>query len=304
MIIDWIQASLRWSAPLILVSIGEIFAERSGIINMGIEGIMLSGALCGVAISFFTSSVFASVLVTALLGAIMGVFVAFFIVSRRTNQVVTGLMINLLAMGGTNLLFALLSGSRHTRVATFPILFPKSLHDVPIIGPILFQQPLSTWIALILPFFAGFVLYKTYWGLNVRAVGDNPQSVATAGLSVIKIKYQTVILSGIFAALGGCVLTLGEVGYFASGGMTAGRGFIVLAAVVVGGWDPVKTALACLVFGAADAAQLRLQAMGSVVPYQFLQMLPYVITVISLTIMVKHSRVPKTWGAAYDQRDI
>jgi simple sugar transport system permease protein len=304
MVIDWIQATLRWSAPLILVSIGEVFAERSGIINMGIEGIMLSGALCGIAISFFTGSVFASVVVTMLLGAMMGVFVAFLIVSRRTNQVVTGLMVNLLAMGGTNLLFALLSGSRHTRVATFPVLFPKSLHDVPIIGPILFQQPLSTWIALILPFFSGFVLYRTYWGLNVRAVGDNPQSVATAGLSVIKIKYQTVILSGIFAALGGCVLTLGEVGYFASGGMTAGRGFIVLAAVVVGGWDPVKTALACLVFGAADAAQLRLQAVGSVVPYQFLQMLPYLITVIALTIMVKHSRVPKTWGAAYDQRDI
>jgi simple sugar transport system permease protein len=304
MIIDWIQATLRWSTPLILVSIGEVFAERSGIINMGIEGIMLSGALCGVAISFFTGSVFASVLVTALLGAIMGIFVAFFIVSRRTNQVVTGLMINLLTMGGTNLLFALLSGSRHTRVSTFPVVFPKSLHDVPIVGPILFQQPLSTWIALVLPFISGFVLYKTYWGLNIRAVGDNPQSVATAGLSVIKIKYQTVILSGIFAALGGCVLTLGEVGYFASGGMTAGRGFIVLAAVVVGGWDPVKTALACLVFGAADAAQLRLQAIGSVVPYQFLQMLPYLITVISLTVMVKHSRVPKTWGAAYDQRDI
>ena len=304
MIIDWLQATLRWSAPLILVSIGEVFSERAGIINMGIEGIMLSGALCGIAVSFFTGSVLASALVSMLLGAIMGILVAFLVVSRRTNQVVTGLMINLLAMGGTNLLFALLSGSRHTRVATFPVLFSKSLHDVPIIGPILFQQPLSTWIALILPFFSGIILYKTYWGLNIRAVGDNPQSASTAGLSVIKLKYQAVILSGIFAALGGCVLTLGEVGYFASGGMTAGRGFIVLAAVVVGGWDPVRTALACLVFGAADAAQLRLQAMGSVVPYQFLQMLPYLITVIALTIMVKHSRVPKTWGAAYDQRDI
>ncbi|MEL7610541.1 MAG: ABC transporter permease [Bacillota bacterium] len=304
MIIDWIQATLRWSTPLILVSIGEVFSERSGIINMGIEGIMLSGALCGIAISFFTGNVLASVLVTMLLGAVMGMLVAFLTVSRRTNQVVTGLMINLLATGGTNLLFAMLSGSRHTRVATFPVLFAESLHEVPIIGPILFQQPVSTWIALILPIFAGIVLYKTNWGLNVRAIGDNPQSAATAGISVLKIKYQTVILSGIFAALGGCVLTLGEVGYFASGGMTAGRGFIVLAAVVVGGWDPIRTALACLVFGAADAAQLRLQAMGSVVPYQFLQMLPYLITVIALTIMVKRSRVPKTWGAPYDQRDI
>ena len=303
-IVDWLQATLRWSAPLILLSIGEVFSERSGIINMGIEGIMLAGALCGVAVSFYTGSVFAAVLVTMLMGALMGGVVAFLTVSRRTNQVVTGLMVNMLAMGGTNLLFALLSKSRHTRVATFPVLFPENFHSIPVLGPILFRQPVSTWIALILPVFAGIVLYKTRWGLNVRAVGDNPQSVATVGLSVIRIKYQTVVLSGIFAALGGCVLTLGEVGYFASGGMTAGRGFIVLAAVVVGGWDPVKTALACLVFGAADAAQLRLQATSSVVPYQFLKMLPYVITLIALTVMVKHSRVPKTWGAPYDERNI
>lgn len=304
MIIDWLQATLRWSAPLILVSIGEVLSERSGIINMGVEGIMLSGALCGIAISYITGSVLVSVLVTMLLGAILGAVVAFLTVSRRTNQVVTGLMMNLLAMGGTNLLFALLSGSRHTRVTTFPTLFPEAWHSVPVIGPILFQQPISTLIALILPIFSSIILYRTNWGLNVRAIGDNPQSAATAGISVIKIKYQTVIISGIFAALGGCALTLGEVGYFASGGMTAGRGFIVLAAVVVGGWDPIRTAFACLVFGAADAAQLRFQAMGSVVPYQFLQMLPYVITVIALTIMVKRSIVPKTWGAPYDPRDI
>jgi len=304
MVIDWLQATLRWSAPLLLVSIGEVFAERSGIINMGIEGIMLSGALCGVAISFFTGSVLMATLVTMLLGATMGMVVAFLTVSRRTNQVVTGLMLNMLAMGGTNLLFALLSASRQTRVAMFPVLFPESMYKIPVIGPILFQQPVTTWIALVLPIFSAIVLYKTAWGLNVRAVGDNPQAAATAGLYVIRIKYQTVILSGIFAALGGCVLTLAGAGYFASGGMTAGRGFIVLAAVVVGGWNPVKTALICLVFGAADAAQLRFQAMGSVVPYQFLQMLPYLITVIALTVMVKYSRVPKTWGAAYDQRDV
>jgi len=304
MIIDWLQATLRWSAPLILVSIGEVLSERSGVINMGIEGIMLSGALCGIAISFLTGNVLVAVIVTMLLGAILGAVVAFLTVSRRTNQVVTGLMMNLLAMGGTNLLFALLSDSRQTRVTTFPVIFPEAWHSIPVVGPILFQQPVSTLIALILPLFSSFVLYKTNWGLNVRAIGDNPQSAATAGISVVKIKYQTVILSGIFAALGGCALTLGEVGYFASGGMTAGRGFIVLAAVVVGGWDPIRTAMACLVFGAADAAQLRFQAMGSVIPYQFLQMLPYVITVIALTIMVKRSIVPKTWGAPYDPHDL
>ncbi len=302
-IIDWLQATLRWSAPLILLVIGEVFAERAGVINMGIEGIMLAGALCGIAISFFSGNLMVAVLVTGIMGAILGLGVAFLTVSRRTNQVVTGLMINMLAVGATDWLFSMMSAARYTRATTFPTLFPKAMQQIPVIGPIFFSQPISTWVAMILPFLAGIVLYKTRWGLNVRAVGDNPQSVATAGLSVIKIKYQTVILSGMFAALGGCTLTLATDGYFASGGMTAGRGFIVLAAVVVGGWDPVRSALACLMFGAANALQLRLQSTDTVIAYQFFQMLPYIITIVALTAMVKRSVVPKTWGAAYDQNE-
>jgi ABC-type uncharacterized transport system permease subunit len=304
LIIDWLQATLRWGAPLILVAIGEVYAERSGVINVGIEGIMLFGALAGIAISYFTGNVLLAVIGTMLLGGLLGMAVAYLTVTRRTNQVVTGLMFNLIALGGTNLLFAMISETRSVRVATFPILFPESFFDIPIIGPVLFRQPVSIWIALILPFIASWVLYRTNWGLNVRAVGDNPQATATAGLPVLRLKYQAVILSGLFAALGGCVLTLGEVGYFASGGMTAGRGFVVLAAVVVGGWDPVRTALACLVFGAADAAQLRMQTVGSTIPYQFFQMLPYLITVAALAGLVGRTRPPKTWGAPYDPADI
>jgi len=304
LIISWLQATLRWGGPLILVSIGEVYSERSGIINVGIEGIMLFGALAGVAISFYTGSVLVAVVGSILLGALFGLAFAYLTVNRRTNQVVTGLMFNLAALGGTNLLFSMLSETRSTRVATFPVLFPESFFDIPILGPLLFRQPVIIWIALVLPFLAGWVLYKTDWGLNIRAVGDNPQAASTAGLQVTRYKYQGVILSGIFAALGGCALTLGEVGYFASGGMTAGRGFVVLAAVVVGGWDPKKTALACLAFGAADAAQLRMQTMGSVIPYQFLQMLPYLITLVALTGLVGRNRSPKTWGQPYDPADI
>jgi len=303
-IIDLLQAVFRWGAPLILVAIGEVYSERTGIINMGIEGIMLIGALSGIAISFLTGNILAAVIFTMLLGAILGLIVAFLTVTRRTNQVVTGLMINLAALGGTNLVFALLSASRHVRVTTFPVLSPPSFWEIPIIGPVLLKQPVSTWIALIIPFIAAWVLYRTGWGLNIRAVGDNPQAAATAGLPVIRLKYQAVIISGIFAALGGAVLSLGEVGFFASGGMTAGRGFVVLAAVVVGGWDPLRTALVCLLFGAADATQLRMQTTGSIIPYQFLQMLPYIITILVLAGLVKRSRPPKTWGAPYDPDDV
>lgn len=303
-IIDWLQATLRWAAPLLIVAIGEVYAERSGVINMGIEGIMLFGALMGIAAGYYMNSLALAVLFTVAIGAVLGFIVAFLTVSRRTNQVVTGLMINMISLGATDALFSLMSETRQSRVMTFPAIFPKSMHGIPVIGPLLFAQPVSTWIAMILPFIAAYVLYKTRWGLNVRAVGDNPKAAATAGLSVIKLKYQTVILSGIFAALGGCVLTLAEVGYFSAGGMAAGRGFIVMAACVVGGWDPVRTALVCLAFGAADAAQLRFQTTGSIIPYQFLQMLPYIVTIIALTVMVKRSCVPKTWGSAYDPKDV
>jgi simple sugar transport system permease protein len=303
-IISWLAATLEWGGPLILVSIGEVFAERSGVIDVGIEGIMLCGALVGVAISFLTGNVLLASIGGMFLGFVLGTAFAYLTVTRKTNQVVTGLMFNLAALGGTNLVFALLSATRSHRVTTFPDLFPASFGSIPIIGPVLFKQPVITWIALILPFIAGWVLYHTDWGLNVRAVGDNPKAAATAGLPVIKLKYQAVILSGIFAALGGVALTLGEVGYFASGGLTAGRGFIVLAAVVVGGWDPLKIALACLVFGAADAAQLRMQTGGSIIPYQFLQMLPYLLTLAALAGLVGRTRPPKTWGAPYDPADV
>lgn len=303
-IISWLQATLSWGGPLILVSIGEVYAERSGVIDVGIEGIMLCGALAGIAISFYTGNVLFASLGTMVLGLVLGGAFAYLTVTRRTNQVVTGLMFNLAALGGTNLVFALLSATRSVRVATFPVLFPASFGDIPVIGPILFRQPVITWIALILPFIAAWVLYHTDWGLNVRAVGDNPKAAATAGLPVVRLKYQAVILSGIFAALGGCALTLGEVGYFASGGMTAGRGFVVLAAVVVGGWDPLRVMLACLVFGAADAAQLRMQTTGSTIPYQFLQMLPYLLTLAALAGLVGRTRPPKTWGAPYDPADV
>jgi len=303
-LISWLQATLRWGGPLILVSIGEVFAERSGVINVGIEGVMLFGALAGVAVSYFTGNVFLAAIATMLLGLVLGMAFAYLTVSRRTNQVVTGLMFNLVALGGTNLLFALLSETRRVRVETFPQLFPESWGSIPIVGPLLFQQPVITWIALLLPFVGSGLLYHTDWGLNVRAVGDNPKAAATAGLPVIKLKCQAVILSGVFAALGGCALTLGQVGYFASGGMTAGRGFVVLAAVVVGGWDPLRIALACLVFGAADAAQLRMQTTGSTIPYQFLQMLPYLLTLAALAGLVGRTRPPKTWGAPYDPTDI
>ena len=302
-IISWLEATLRWSAPLIICACGEVFSERAGIINMGIEGIMLCGALCSVAVAYYSNSLIVAVLACLVVGIVMGFLVGYLTVSRRANHVVTGLMINMLCSGITEIIFTLMAETRHNRAKIFPAIFPKFLQEkIPFIGPVVLSQPISTWVAFLMMFLASFLMYRMRWGLNVRAVGDNPYAAQSAGLSVIKIKYEAVILSSICASLAGCVLTLSASGFFAAGGMTGGRGFIVLAAVVVGGWDPIRVCLACVLFGATDAIQLRLQTAGVGIPNQFFQMLPYVMTVIVLTIMVKKSRVPKTWGASWDNR--
>lgn len=264
---------------------------------------MLVGALAGVARCVLPQKPGLAVLITIIVGALMGLVVSYLTVSRRTNQVVTGLMINMLCLGATDMLFSMMSETRTNRCETFPIIFPEFMQNIPVIGKILFCQPISTWIAFVLPIFAAYFMYKTRWGLNVRAVGDNPKAAATAGLDVIKIKYQTVILSGIFAALGGCALTLAEVGYFSAGGMANGRGFIVMAACVVGGWDP-----SALLWSAwPSALPMRPRSVSKhcpTSPISSCRMFPYVVTVIAMAIMVKRSRVPKTWGAAYDPKDV
>ncbi len=302
-LINWLQASIRLGAPLIFVSIGEVFSERTGVINLSIEGTMLVGALTAVAVSFFTGNVYLAALIAMLVGALFSLGHAYLTVTRRANQIVSGFMINLVALGATNVLFGRLFATERERVAVFPVLAPQPLRDIPILGQILFEQPVIVWIALILPFIFGWILYRTSWGLNIRSTGEHPEAVATAGISVIKWKYVGVLMSGIFAGLGGCALTLSELGYFAPGGMTGGRGFIVLAAVIVGKWDPIKAALACLLFSSAEAMQLRAQALGGLIPYQFLAMLPYILTVLALAGLVGRNPPPKAWGAAYDPSD-
>ncbi len=302
-ILDWLQASLRWGAPLIIVSIGEVFSERTGILNLGIEGTMLTGALVAVAVSFFTGDIVLAAIAAMLAGALLSLVHAYLTVTRRANHVVAGVMMNFLALGATNVLFARLFQTERERVAVFPVLSSQAMKEIPFLGPVLFEQPVIVWIAFVLPFLAAWVLYRTSWGLNIRATGEHPQAVATAGLSVVGLKYSGVLMSGVFAGLGGAALTLSELGFFSSGGMTAGRGFIVLAAVIVGRWNPILVALACLTFGAADAAQLRAQALGGGIPYQFLAMLPYIITILAMAGLVGRAAPPKTWGESYNPKE-
>jgi len=286
-----------------LASVGGVYTERTGVVNIGMEGMMLAGALASVAASFFTGNVVIAAICAMTVGGLLAVVHAYLTVSRRASHLISGAAINFLALGATNFGYARLFATERARVATFPVLGPPEWHDVPFLGPVIFAQPVIVWIAFILPLVFAWVLYRTSWGLNIRAVGEHPHAVASAGLSVFRLKYVGVILSGVFSGLGGSALALAELGYFAPN-MTGGRAFVVLAALVVGKWNPIAVAAACMLFGAADALQLRIQTFGAVIPYQFPVMMPYLLTIAALAGLVGRTAAPKTIGKPYDPETI
>jgi ABC-type uncharacterized transport system permease subunit len=303
---DWGAASIRLATPLALAVIGGVFSERSGVFNIGIEGTMLVSAFAGVAASFYlgqtldpTIAALIAGIAAMAAGAGVALIHAYLSVSRRVDQIISGVAINILALGVTNTLYRAIWGeSGRERVAGFPEIRIPGLSDLPIVGQVFFNHSLVVWLSYVLPVVAAWVLFRTSWGLNIRATGEYPSAVDTAGLSVTKIRYAAVLFSGVMAGLGGAALALGAVRYFTPG-MTAGRGFIVLGAIVFGRWNPILAALACLLFGAADAFQLRVQTFDVGVPYQFFVMLPYVLAVLAMAGAIGRTRPPERLGMPY-----
>ncbi|MCJ7532745.1 MAG: ABC transporter permease [Anaerolineales bacterium] len=302
---EWLSAAIRMSAPLMLVGVGGVFTERTGVFNIGMEGTMLIGCMTAVYFSLVTGNLWVATFAAMAVGGVIALVHAFLTVTRRADQIVTGAAINLFGLGITNLLNGPLYADfeYRPRVPMYPVVAPEVLQNLPIIGPILFAQPVIVYFAFLLPIIATWILYRTSWGLNVRAVGDHPHAVATAGLSVIGLKYVGVIISGMASGLGGAALTLADLGLFAPG-MTGGRGFVVLAALIVGKWNPIFVAAACILFGAADALQLRAQTVQLAVPYQIFVMLPYLLTIAALAGLVGRTVSPKTAGIPYDPESI
>lgn len=310
MITDWGSASMRLAAPLAITAIGGVYAERSGVFNIGMEGMMLVGAFTAVTTSFYLEplmpagvAVLLAALAAMLAGGLAGLVHAYLSVSRGANQIISGVAINLAALGLTNTLHRAVFGQTgRQRVAGFPSVELPGLGDLPMLGDIFFNQSLAVYLAYVLPLVALFVLYRTTWGLGIRAAGDSPPAVDTAGLSVAKIRYATVLFSGAMAGLGGAVLAIGAVRYFTPG-MTAGRGFIVLGAIIVGRWNPLLAVAACLLFGAADAFQLRAQALGLGIPHHFFVMLPYLLAVAAVAGVIGRTMAPAQLGIPYRRED-
>ncbi len=300
--ISALNFTLRAAVPLVLGALSGILCERSGIINIGIEGMMLAGAFAGFVAKTSTNhwplsaSLFFSVAVAVAIGGLMGAVHALFSIRFRMDQIISGTVIIILALGTSSYLYnrdAIAEG----KFSSIPL---PGLADIRVIGPVLFDNPPITYLALILVVIVHVGLFYTRWGLRTRAVGEHPRAADTVGINVNRYRYINTSLGGMLAGLAGAFLVLEAVGQFQEG-MTAGRGFISLAAMIFGNWNPFGVLGAAMLFGYTQALQNELLLAGvTQVPRQFISMLPYVVTVIAVSGLVGRVRPPAAEGKVYE----
>jgi simple sugar transport system permease protein len=289
-------AALRISIPYTLASIGATFSERGGVINIGIEGIMLNGALAYVLGAHATASPWAGLAAAVAAGLLTAALHALVTVRFRADQITSGLGVNLLAMGLTKFVLTAVfhSSSNSSRVVGLPELPLAGLERLPGLGPVLATPLVLLTAGLVV--LAHWGLFRTVFGLRLRTLGERPEAAATLGLSVAAGRTLGVLLSGAFAGLAGAWLASEQHSF--TDGMTNGRGYIAIAAMIVGKWSPAGAAAACLLFGAAEALQIRLQ--GSAFPNELLQMLPYLVTMLALAGFIGRAVPPRAVGVPYD----
>lgn len=288
-------AALRIATPLIFGVLGALICERAGVLNLGIEGIFVAGAMAGWLAVYLGAGLWGGVLVAALAGAFFGLLHAFLTVILGLSQHVSGIGITLLATSVSYFTYrtALPDVTSPPRIAAFQPLNIPGLSDLPFFGPALFQQTPLTFLTLVFVVLVALVLYRTPLGLAIRAVGDNPASVEAQGLSVVGLRVGAVVVGSALMALGGAFLTMSAFDAFFFG-MVNGRGWICIALVVFASWQPGKALLGALLFGAFDAFQIRLQAqIGQVVPGQVFLMLPYLLSIVALILVARRADYPR-----------
>lgn len=297
--LDTILAStIRNATPLIFAALGGMFSERSGVVNIGLEGLMLISAFAGVVGASLSGSVWVGLGTALAAGLAFALIHALVCVTFEADQIISGTAINLLALGGTGFLMVEVFGSGGTspRVDSFGEIAIPLLSDIPVIGGALFNQSLLVYLMYLLIPVTLFVVFRTPFGLRLRATGEVPEAVDTAGISVARMRYYGVGLSGLLAALGGAYLSMSLLSAFTEN-MTAGRGFIALAALIFGRWNPAGAAAAALLFGFAQAVTF--QSTGVDIPREFLQMFPYVLTIIVLAGFGGRAIAPAAIGKPY-----
>lgn len=299
--IDLLNQAVRIAVPYILAAVGGTICELGGVVNIGLEGMILTGAFCAVLGSFYTGSAWAGVLAALMGGGLAAWLHGIVSIRYRGNQIISGLAVNILAGGITKFFLKAIfhSSANSSRVEGIGSWSLGFVSKIPILGEILSHPLLLLTLALVV--LAQLLVYKTPFGLRLRAVGEHPECADTLGIRVHRMRYAAVILSGMFAALGGAWLSMDQHQF--TDNMSGGRGYIALAALIFGKWTPAGAAAAALLFGLAEALQIHLQTMGLRVPNQFIQMIPYVATIVILAGAIGRTKPPAADGKPYPEGD-
>ena len=300
-IVSLFAGAVALAIPLVFGALGGVLGERAGVVNIAIEGQLLFGAFAAAVTASLTGSPWAGLVAAMVAGALIALILGLFAITYFVDQVIVGVVLNVLVVGLTNFLFRqvltpnadTLNSPDRLRAVPIPI-----LGDIPLIGPILFRQTALVYVLYAVVALVAYALYRTRWGLRVRAVGEHPKAADTVGIKVNRTRYRTILLAGAIAGLGGAYFSLVSVAGF-NREMTGGAGYIALAAVIFGKWDPIRATLAALLFGFASNLQGVLSAIGSPVPTQFMLMLPYLVTIFAVAGLVGRSRPPAADGVPY-----
>jgi general nucleoside transport system permease protein len=300
LIIGVVASGIRMSIPILFAALGECIAERSGVLNLGVEGMMIIGAFAGFMGTYLTGNIAIGLLMAMGGAAVLASLMAFLSVTIRTNQLAAGLAIWLLGVGLAALLYRLSFGvvTIAPSIQSFDPIEIPFLSQIPIAGPILFNHDPMIYLGLLLIPVTHIFLFRTNLGLKIRTVGENPKQADTLGVNVYRIRYLAIIIGGALAGLGGAYLSLVITGSF-SENITGGQGWIALAVVIFGRWRPFWIVLGALIFGMVNSFQLGLQATGTTIPFQFLLMLPYLLPIAILAVTYKKSVAPAALTIPY-----
>jgi general nucleoside transport system permease protein len=302
-IVDMLARTVRLATPIALGALAGILCERSGVINIAIEGLMLMGACFGFTVALLVGNSWLGVLAAVLAGGLTVLLHAWLSIRFKTDQIISGTVINILAVGVTgfvrnNVLLKLQgSGLTGSALPAAPIPF---LSSIPVIGPIFFNHQPITYMMLIMVPLLSLLLFRTPWGLRTRAIGEHPRAADTMGINVNQLRYLNVFFSGLIAGLAGAWFSI-EATFNFDDLMTNGRGFIALAAMIFGKWTPIGAMGGALIFSSADALQIKIQGFNFALPSQFIQMLPYIITIVVLAGIIGRARPPAAVGKPYEK---
>ncbi len=298
-LVGMLQASMVRATPIALGALAGLMCERAAVVNIAIEGMLLSGAFAAAVVGS-TVNTTAGVIAAVLVGGLMSWLLAVLSIKYRVDQIIVGVVINLFALGLTSFLTArvLASNPQYNSAGIFKSIEIPLLQDIPVLGPVLFQQNIFVYATAILVAAVAWLLFRTRWGLRVRAVGEHPRAADTVGINVYRMQYQSVVLGGMIAGLGGAYFIFGSTGRFDEN-MTNGRGYIALAAMVFGRWHPVGALGAALIFGFADALQQKLGLLQTGIPTEFLLMAPFLVTIFVVAGFAGGSSAPAHDGVAY-----